>query len=43
MTKQEINQFLINYKGALNGFLNIYTTDEEIMLEVDIEAAKSNH
>ena len=42
MTKQEINQFLINCKGTLHGFLNICTTDEEIMLEVDIEAAKAN-
>lgn len=42
MTKQEINQFLINCKGTLHGFLNICTTDDEIMLEVDIEAAKAN-
>lgn len=41
MTKQELNQFLTNCKETLKEFLNVCTTDEELIQAVDTEQTRT--
>lgn len=42
MTKQELIQFFTDCIATLQGFLNVCTTDDEVVRVVDIQRAKAN-
>lgn len=42
MTKQELIQFFIDCIATLQGFLNVCTTDDEVVRVVDVQRAKAN-